>query len=65
MNDNKCLVIRTKGLDTIEAVGLRAISGTIKKSDHTTIGHKRMNRIKGREENNGMHCEIDGTMIAL
>jgi hypothetical protein len=25
----------------MEAVGLRAISGTIKKSDHTTIGIKR------------------------
>ena len=30
---------RTRCLDTIEAVGLRAISGTIKKSDHITIGH--------------------------
>jgi hypothetical protein len=34
-------------LNTIEAVGLRAISRTIKKSNHTTIGI--------REENNGMH----------
>jgi hypothetical protein len=34
-------VNRTRCLDTIGAVGLRAISGTIKKSDHTTIGHNR------------------------
>jgi len=44
----------TRCLDTIEAVGLRAISRTNKKSDHTTIGiRKRTIEVQnnGLEEN--------------
>ena len=52
---------RTRCLDTIEAVGLRAISRTIKKSDHTTIRHKRREQwhasMKGKNNDcNDQHC---------
>jgi hypothetical protein len=51
----------TRCLDTIEAVGLRAISGTIKKSDQTTISIRTMACIceeKRNNDHNDQHVAI-------